>query len=417
MVICNIKVLFRPRCLNNTQGGFYCDTIMNMFLLLSIIFSFTFIIGKIIERIRVPWVFAALVLGAMLAIYDPFSELIASKTFVFLAQLGLYFLLFLVGLEIDIPAMKSKGKFIVKATFIIILTEAFLGSLLVHFVFGCRWVISILVATSFATVGEAILVPILDEFKMINTPLGSTILGVGTLDDVFEILTLLIVSLMVSSGYYAALSLLITLATLGVLVSLTLELFRLKQRAKRLAFLDVDLLFLFVLAVLFLFLGIGEYASSAPLAAILAGIGLRAMIPEAKRETIIGDIKTICYSVFSPIFFVWVGASMDVHFILTSPLLVVLVVVVTKASKLLGSYIVAKDEFSLHDVILLGIGLSIRFSTSIVVVKLLLDYGLIDSQLYSVIIASSMAFKFIVPFLFSTLVVRWHGKKRHASTA
>ena len=57
--------------------------------------------------------------------------------------------------------------------------------------------------------------------------------------------------------------------------------------------------------------------------------------------------------------------------------------------------------------ILLGIGLSVRFSTSIVVVKILFENELIGSDLYSIIIASSMAFKIIVPVLFANLLVRW----------
>ncbi len=59
------------------------------------------------------------------------------------------------------------------------------------------------------------------------------------------------------------------------------------------------------------------------------------------------------------------------------------------------------------DTILLGIGLSVRFSTSIVIVKILFENELIRSDLYSIIIASSIVFKFIVPVLFANLLVKW----------
>ncbi len=69
--------------------------------------------------------------------------------------------------------------------------------MLVHFVFGCAWLISILVGLSFATVGEAILIPILDEFKLIKTKLGQIILGIGIFDDIIEVLLIVIIALLI----------------------------------------------------------------------------------------------------------------------------------------------------------------------------------------------------------------------------
>jgi Kef-type K+ transport system membrane component KefB len=80
---------------------------------------------------------------------------------------------------------------------------------------------------------------------------------------------------------------------------------------------------------------------------------------------------------------------------------------VSKGAKLLGSYIVAKKVLGTKQSILLGIGLSVRFSTSIVVIKILFENGLVGSDVYSVIVASSIAFKFIIPVLFANLLVRW----------
>ena len=84
-----------------------------------------------------------------------------------------------------------------------------------------------------------------------------------------------------------------------------------------------------------------------------------------------------------------------------------MVVAVSNGAKLLGSYIAAKNELGTKQSILLGIGLSVRFSTSIIIIKILFDNGLVGADLYSVIIASSIVFKFIVPVLFSNLIVRW----------
>ena len=164
---------------------------MNLMLLLAIIFLFTFFFGILLERIKIPWIFAALILGLIFAFKNPYQNLTSSETFNFLSWLGMFFLLFWIGFELDLGKIKKIGKFILKSTFFIILFEAFFGSLLVHFIFGYAWFISILVALSFATVGEGVLIPVLDEFKLTKTKLGQTILGIGVLDDIIEIFVII----------------------------------------------------------------------------------------------------------------------------------------------------------------------------------------------------------------------------------
>ena len=160
--------------------------------------------------------------------------------------------------------------------------------------------------------------------------------------------------------------------------------------------------------LLFLFIGIGEYALAAPLAAFLAGIGLKMFLPEKRMNAIESEVRTICYGFFAPIFFLWVGLGMDVNYLFSFPLLIVFVILVSSGAKILGSYIIARKELGgVKQSVLLGVGTSVRFSTSIIIIKILFDNGLIESDLYSIIIASTIIFTFIVPILFSTLASRW----------
>jgi len=383
---------------------------MNIFLFLSFAFLFTFLVGRLIEKIKVPWIFAALILGSLLAVSNAFSPVTSSPAFVFLAQLGMYFLLFIIGFEINLKQIRKKGAFILKGTFFIIFLEAFFGSLIVRFVFGYDWVISFLVALSFATVGEAVLIPILDEFKIVNTRLGQTIIGIGTLDDLIEITALILVAVLVGSGAHTHFNISLILVSLLVLFLLTIGFTKLRQEGRKFSFSDIETLFLFTVFIFFLFLGIGEYAESAPLAALLAGVSIRTFIPEKRLKLIESEVKSICYGLFAPVFFLWAGASMNANYILHSPFLVFLIVTASAGAKLLGSYIFARKELGVKKSVLLGIGLSVRFSTSIVIIKILLDAGLIAAELYSVMIASTIAFMFVVPVLFSSLLATWGMK-------
>jgi len=381
---------------------------INIFLFLAGAFLFTFLIGRLLEKIRIPWIFSALLIGAFLAIKNPFSAITTSSEFEFLAQLGMYFLLFMVGFELDLHKLKKQGRFIFKATFVIILLEALFGTFLIYFVFNYSLFISFVVALSFATVGEAVLIPILDEFKLINTKLGQSIIGIGTLDDLIEIFALILVIFLIGTKASTShFNLSIILISLFVLFALSFVLSKLNPREKNFSFMSIESLFVLVLFILFLFLGVGEYAHAIAIAALLAGISLRTFIPDKRIETIESQIKTMCYGFFAPIFFLWVGISLDFSSILSAPLLILLIVLVSKGAKILGSLLVGKKELGVKKSVLLGIGLSVRFSTSIIIIKILLDNGIIDTKLYSIIVASSIVFKFIVPILFSYLIVRW----------
>ncbi len=381
---------------------------VNIFLFLSVLFLLTFLFGRLMEKIKMPWVFSALILGSFLAFYNPFSSITSSSTFVFLANLGMYFLLFMIGLEIDLKELKSQSKFIVSSTFFIIFFEMVFGSLIVHFVFGYNWVISLIVALSFATVGEAILIPILDEFKIVNTKLGQMIIGIGTLDDIIEVVALIMAVVLIGSSIHSNVNIGMILFSLLILSILAMGLTKLKREGEKFKFLNIETLFLFTLSILFLFLGVGDYADSAPLAALLAGICLKTFIPMERLKLIESEIKTMTYGFFAPIFFLWAGSVMDMQYLFTYPLLILLVVLVSKGAKLLGTYIVAHKKIGVKKSILLGLGLSVRFSTSIIIIKILFDSGLITAGLYSVIIASSIIFNLIIPLVFSHLLVRWN---------
>lgn len=382
---------------------------MNFFLFLSIVFILIFGIGLFFEKFRIPWIFSALFLGAGLSIYNPFQEIIGSETFDLLANLGMYFLLLMIGFELDLGEVKKKKGFIFKATFFIISMEALLGSLLIHFVFGYSWFISIIVSLSFATVGEAILIPILEEFKMINSSLGQSIISIGVIDDLIEIFVMFLIIFVTGSSQHLSM---LTFLIISILFVLTIGLRKLKPEGSQFKFKNVEILFFFVIAIFLLFIGLGSLTEVGPMAALLSGIALRTFIPDKRLRLIESELKSMAYGFFVPIFFLWVGSSMDLSIIFLYPLSLLLIVLVSNGTKVFASYMIAKNELGVKRAIALGVGLSVRFSTSIVIIKILYDNAMIDSKLYSIIIASSIIFQFVVPLIFSNLIIKWKLNKK-----
>jgi len=320
----------------------------------------------------------------------------------------MYFLLFIIGFEINLSEIKRKKKFIIKTTLAIVFAEAFLGTFFVHYVFNVSWFISILVASSFATVGEAVLLPILDEFKLTKTRLGQTILGIGVLDDVIEVATVIVLTVLLGTTVgHAHVKISVTLGILMGLFAFAYLLTKFKHKAAKIQFKGIASFFLFVVFFIFAFIGIGLIAEAAALGALLAGMALRNFIPDKRWVLIDSEIRTMAYGFFAPIFFLWVGVDTDIGYLIKFPLLVLAVMALTKSTKVITSYIMARKELGKHKSIILGVALSVKFSTSIVIIKLLFENELIPLTLYSVLVGATILFKFVVPFLMSYLIKHW----------
>jgi len=384
---------------------------MNLYLLLAAILGFTLAFGKILEKVRIPWVFAALFLGLIASFFEVSAPHQNPEIFNFLSDLGIYSLLFMIGLELNLKELKKQSGFILKLSGLLILSETILGSLFIHSFFQTSWTISILTATSFATVGEAILIPILEEFNLIQTKFGQTLLGVGTLDDIVELMTLIAFVLVLgnSEGYSSA-TMTSNLLYLFLLILIPVGLQIFSKKISHFHFKRIPAMFLFGFIILFAFVGIGDLVESASLGAILAGISLKNILDKDKLEQFEKAIQTTAYGLFVPIFFFVVGSHIDLNYLYQAPLLIILTLTITNSSKILSSLAIGHKSLGKRKSILLGIGLSAKFSTSIVIISLLLEQNLISTELYSVLIGSMIVSKFIIPISFTYLLQKWDLK-------
>ncbi len=381
---------------------------MDLILFLAGVFLVTFLLGRMLEKIRIPWIFSALLIGLGLAVKNPFEDVTSSPSFMLLSELGMFFLLFIIGFELEIKKVLESSKFIFRTTFVIVFAETVFGTLFVHYVFSVPWVISFLVASSFATIGEAVLLPILDEFKLTNTKLGQTMLSIGVLDDIIEVLTIIFASVILGRTLgHAHSNIWLTIVILGLLFGLAFILVKFRRHLDAFKYKKTPAFFLFVVFFIFLFIGIGKFVESAALGALLAGIALRNMIPQGILKFIDSEVRTMAYGLFAPIFFLGVGISTDMRYLLKYPLLVLAVILLVNVTKVGSSYLMGRSELGRKRAVLLGFSLCVKLSTSVVILKLLLDNGLIKLELYSVLIGTTVAFNFVVPFLMSYMITKW----------
>jgi len=390
-------------------------------LLLTVIsYSVSLGFGYLLEKyLKIPWMFASLFFGLALSTFGLFKGTIESDVFKLLETFGMYFLLFIIGFNLDFGRMGRLKKYVVLGTIVIISFEGFFGSLLLYFAFPAEvsysFLVALITALSFATVGEAVLLPILAEFKVIKTDFGQLTLGIGTLDDIIEVLMLAVVAVL--PGFLSTTQVqsmpdpLSILLDLACLLLLTLIMIKLGGKIKRILEKNHPPPYvssLMTLLVCFSFIALGGFIfeSLATVGAIFGGMVFRGLLPKERLYQNEKAVEFLGYVFLSPLFFLSIGASVSVTSLLIYPSLIALVWAVAKGSKLLSSFLLFRKLLGNKYSLLLGLGLSVRFSTSLIVQFILLNSGFISLALYSALVATAIFMKPIIISIYSWALSR-----------
>jgi Kef-type K+ transport system membrane component KefB len=387
-----------------------------VFLLIGVTFAFSLGLGYVLEKyLKMPWMFSALLLGIIFSSFGLFQTTLQDEAFNVLSTMGMLFLLFMIGFNLEIGQMKRFGKHILKGAILIVGLEASIVGALLFFLFpdqiGNSPLVAIVVALSFATVGEVVLLPILAKFDLLKTKFGQLTLGIGTLDDILELLTLIMVPFL--PIFLPTLNIqgfpdpiFVVLDLIGIFI-LTLVLVKLGSRIKHVLSNNVNFSFirpLLIMLIFFSFVVVGSFVfeSLAAISAIFGGIVARSLLPVENFQSDEKVVNFLGYIVLAPMFFLSVGASMSFASIFVYPVLIIVILLSTFGAKLSGSYLLFRKMLGKRHSLLLGLGLSVRFSTGLIVQYVLLVSGLITLDLYSALIASAVVMTPII-----LLVLPW----------
>ena len=390
-----------------------------LLLSLSLVFALTYALGYFLSKFRIPSILAALFVGIALS-YTPFFPFIHSlgafeDTFSFLANLGVLFLLFYIGLQIELGEMKKSSSDIIWLT-LLNTTIPFIFGLVAMLLYGYGWAVALVIGMTRMPTAEAVIVPILDEFNMIKTRIGTFIIGAGVLDDIIEVILVGIVSIWIGSKsgqtHGGIIGLLVGIFAF-ILISWIL--YRLMPIIiKKWEPKNLSALMLFSLVILFGFGGFGEFVElGMVVGAIVAGIIMRPLFEkeEKKGELLSTQTQTLSYGFFGIIFFFWVGFNADIAGFLQEPLLAIVLYLAGTLGKLFGVLLmVPMKKMRLKEAIIVGVGLDARLTTEIIVAQLLFGAALIDQHLFTALVAASSFTAITVPLVFSLLIRLW-GKE------
>ena len=373
--------------------------------------------GYLIDKyLRIPWMLTAVLFGMTLSSFGLFSDVIQSADFQFLSKMGLLFFLFTIGVEIEMEQFRKLGRYIAVGQTLLTLTEGLLLAIFFYFAFpefvSNSFIVALVCGIAFGTVGEVVLLAILEEFGLVKTRFGQLALGIGVADDIFEVLALSIIVILpaitfVGVSQSAAWSdLLTTILVLSGLVFITFLLSktgkytrRSLEKVKGDSFAIPFLIFM----VLFSFVSFGLAGAEGMevVAAIFAGIAIKQVLPEKFVEQYKKPIYFVANIFLGPFFFVSLGGKMSLSSLQSYPLLSFIIIAISLFSRISVSYFLFNKLLGKRQSIIMGVGLDTKFSTSVVSEYILLTTGLIAAPLYTAIMAAYIILKPIIIVVFS----------------
>ncbi len=117
------------------------------------------------------------------------------------------------------------------------------------------------------------------------------------------------------------------------------------------------------------------------------GGALLSDIPFAKIESVQRKVSGLSYGIFVPIFFAFIGLSVDFGAAQAAGLFTVLVIVLALVGKLIGGFVGSKlIGFEFHDSLIFGIGMMPRAGVELVVLSVGKGMGLITDEVFSAIV-------------------------------
>ena len=115
-----------------------------------------------------------------------------------IAEFGIIFLMFLIGLEFSPEKLKSMKKEVFVFGFLEMAIVSFIFGIVFHKFFGINWNISLIVGSAIALSSTAIVLKLLNENREISKPYGKNSLGILLFQDIAVIPILIAISIIVN---------------------------------------------------------------------------------------------------------------------------------------------------------------------------------------------------------------------------
>jgi CPA2 family monovalent cation:H+ antiporter-2 len=321
------------------------------------------------------------------------------------AELGIIMLLFVIGTEFPIAKLRSIGRISV----IVALPES-IGTLLIvffvsHSLLGFSFFDSLFLALAMSITSTVVTIRILEELDLIKDKSTVLILGISIIEDIIAITALgIFQSIATNGGQVSIPHVSISIGIVAVFIGSILAVGSRYVPAILDKIARTDDYALILIVILGLAFGLSfaakELGLSVATGAFLAGV----LVAESKSANVARVITIPLRDMFAAIFFISIGALIDLSHI---PLLIVpamLLVLTSFASKFLiiSAILVRARRYGGGGITALRTGLgmaSARGELSLVVAKAGQDIGAITSSIFPILGVVTIVTTFMTPYI------------------
>src|SRR5690606_11822944 len=372
-----------------------------------------------VKRFRIPVVVGELIVGIALGKSglnivrpDPWLE--------FLSLLGITYLMFLSGVEIDFAllgrlarAKAGRRAFVLSGAYLVLVLA---GGVAIGFLFSHFGLVSNpwLIALILATVSVGLTLATLKEKQLGATEYGQTILIIALAMDVTTMLLLAALVALVAGGDPAQLALIGLLFVAVFLVYLGGRRFGPSPLMSELAHATSQIGVRGAFMLIFIFAFLSETLGiEVILGAFLAG-AIVSLISQSDETSLHLKLDAIGFGFLVPVFFIMVGAEFDVAALIARPealLLALSIIIAAYVIKVLPATIFAK-RYGLKEALALGVVVTPGLSLAVAAAEIGFRLGLLNASTHSAMILLAIVTAALSPLIFERLVPSAPGQEK-----
>lgn len=347
------------------------------------------LMAELFERIRQPAVvgeiLAGIIIGpSLLALVQP------TEIFDALAEIGVIFLLFMVGLETRPSDIFKVGGTATIVAVLGVIVPFIAGWALLSVWPGHSWIEAIFLGAAMVATSVGITARVLSAMGLISADASRVILAAAVIDDVIGLLVLAVVSSLASGSVnYTHIILTAVLATGFTILTVTLGARAVNRVTLPLNRLKIGhSLLMFALVLCF---GLAAIASLIGIAGIIGAFLAGVALSEATDGTRLHSQSEALAEFLTPFFLVSIGMKLNLSIFLSSEIIILSLIVTVLAilTKLVGCGLGA-IRMGRRRAMQVGVGMIPRGEVGIVVAQIGLSLAAVSDAIYGVVLAMAV---------------------------
>lgn len=356
----------------------------NTFYQLSLVLLLASGIGIAVYKLKLPIVVSYLLAGLLLSVFR-FFDVGNSVVFEVLPEIGIAFVLFLIGMELKLSEFKLLGKTI----FISALGQIAVSTLLgfgVARLLGFSDTQSFYMGLGLAFSSTVVVVKILSDNRDLTSLYGKLSVGILLMEDMVAIVALMLISVngsVAGLGVQNGLAIIMLLVKAFALFALTFILSKyILTKVFAYTAKSVELLFITSVAWCFAFTSFAIFLGfSIEIGAFLAGVALASSPYHLQIQAKIKPMRDF----FLALFFVYLGSKAEFkNFASALPIVIIFSIYALMAKPLIYAFLLSRFGFRRHTLFQTALNLSQISEFSLVVLLVGVNAGIVDSATISV---------------------------------